>query len=303
MIMNNLAKTVFASCTILGAVLFSTASFAKTTPSEIYLITENIKAELELFHYANISQPKVSVLHHGERKPRHVLQKARELYLKVQALRKSKGLSVNKLKPFEVKSVTPGDVGDLMDIVLSDLIALRAEYETQPAAAASLVDGKSPSDVYANAADISVSFDALDIASIVPNDAYRIAVTINNDLHDLRSSLGVTKAIAETTPSKGKTPGDVLAKVHELFAKLQMLNTQNGYDIKGGIVAPSIPKGGISPSIVLDAQNNALADIGAIKFAAGVKTPTKVIDQPSGKTPSNVFDAASQAIAIINTML
>lgn len=301
--MNKIFKTTLASTIIASILMFSTTSFAKTTPSDIYLITENIKAELELFHDANISEPKVSTLHHKDRKPRHALQKARELYLKVQALRKSKGMPLNQLPQFAVKAVTPGDVGDLMSKVLSDLIALRVEYETAPAAAAILVDGKSPSDVYANSADISVSIDALDIASVVPNDAFRLAITINNDLTDMRKFKGITKPIAKITASKGKNPGQVLAKVHELFAKLQKLSSMPGNEVKGGIVAPSIPKGTITPSIVLDAQNNILADIGAIKFAVGVKTPTKIAAQPSGKTPSDVFDAASQAIAIINTML
>lgn len=300
---NSLYKTALASITIIGSLFFSAVAYADTTPSDIYLITENIKAELELFHDANISKPKTSVLHHANRKPRHVLQKAREVFMKVELLRRSKGLSENKLSPFAVKNVTPGDVGDLMAVVLKNLQGLRVEYETKPPVAAALVDGKSPSDVYANTADISVSIDGLDIAKVVPNDAYRIAVTINNDLETIRKAKAINSPVRIPTPSKGKSPGDVLKKVHELFGKLQQLSSKPGYEVKGGIVAPSVPKGKISPSIVLDAQNNALADIGAIKFAAGVKTATEVVAQPSGKTPSNVYDAASQAIAIIDTLL
>lgn len=296
-------RLFLATASIAGSILLSNVAFAATTPSDIYKITEDIKAELAFFHDANISESKTSILHHSARKPRHVLQKAREVFLKVQLLRKSKGLSENKLAPFEVKNVTPGDVGDLMDKVLKDLQGLRVEYETEAPTAVALVDGKSPSDVYANTADISVSIDALDIASVVPNDAYRIAMTINNDLELIRKAKGITKFIVMPTASKGKSPFDVLNKVHEVFAKLKKLSAQQGFEVKGGIEAPSIPKGKVSPAIVLDAQNNALADIGAIKKSAGVKAPTQVVEQPSGKTPSDVFDATSRAIAIINSML
>lgn len=296
-------KLFLATASIAGSLLLSSVANAATTPSDIYKITEDIKAELAFFHDANISQPKTSILHHSARKPRHVLQKAREVFLKVQLLRRSKGLSENKLAPFEVKNVTPGDVGDLMDLVLRDLQGLRVEYETEAPMAVALMDGKSPSDVYANAADISVSIDALDIASVVPNDAYRIAITINNDLELIRDAKGITKLIEKQAPSKGKSPGDVLNQVHEIFVKLKMLSAKQGFEVKGGIEAPSMPKGKISPAIVLDAQNNALADIGAIKKSAGVKKPTEVVAQPSGKTPSDVYDAVSRAIAIIDSML
>ncbi len=283
--------------------LSHTAISAEITPSHVYQSTGNIISELSAMHEANFSTPRQSRLKLTPRRPRHVFQKAREVYLKVQKLKEAKGDRASPLEPFPVRSVKPQDVKQLVDKSLADLKSLRRKFGTQAPQEFAFTSGKTPTDVYMNLANAGDSIDALGIAKTVPNDVYQLVYTIIGDLKTIRDKKGITSEINQPPAATGKKPKDVYLESLSLLEKLKKLTEKKDYTIPGGVVLLNQISGRITPGIVLDALNNSLAEIGAIKQVTGVTAPTVIAPKSSGKTPSDVFMAVKKAHAIVDTLL
>jgi len=68
------------------------------------------------------------------------------------------------------------------------------------------------------------------------------------------------------------------------------------------VVAPIQLSGRIRPAEVLELMNNLLADVVQIKINLGDQSANPLAPDPSGKTPSNVFDEVSRARALIRLL-
>ena len=91
---------------MLLAVGLATPAFAETiTRSHVFQSVDEANAEFALLHKANQSNPRSNKNAPAltERRLRHVLQKARDVLMKVQALRLINGLSENAAPPFPVR--------------------------------------------------------------------------------------------------------------------------------------------------------------------------------------------------------
>ena len=89
----------------IGALLLLTVgvTFAEAaTPADTYQAIEAVNAQLAAFHDANGTMPAVDPQAPTltERLPRHVLQKAREVLLKIQAVRQLNGLPLFTVEDF-----------------------------------------------------------------------------------------------------------------------------------------------------------------------------------------------------------
>lgn len=281
-------------------------SFAQgVTPSHVYQAVDRVNNELALMHEANSSKAKVDKNAPAltPRRPRHVLQKAREVLLKVQALRQINGLAVKAVPALPVRDVKPADVKGLVDAILADTKDLRAKFSVGKAAAEpALPSGKTPTDVYANLMRASLQVDGLGIPRVVPNDVYQVALTIIDDLEKVLAAKGATTKVALVTGSKGKKPKHVFANGMKLLARIKEITSTADLAIPSGVVMPNSRKGKIRPEHVMDLLNNVLAEIGAIKAKIGVTSPTELAQAPSGKTPSDVFDALDTALAIVDAL-
>ena len=164
------------------------ADAARITPDDVYRVTGMINGELELLHESNDSMPTVDMNTPDltRRRPRHVLQKAREVLLKVQLLRKINGLPESDLPPMPLREVRPADVKKMVDLIKQDIVALRPVFGvTKSPISVPRPSGKRPTDVYPDLARASARLDGLGIPRIVPNDVYRVALTIIGDLGNL----------------------------------------------------------------------------------------------------------------------
>jgi len=282
-----------------GLLSFS-ANAADVTPSHVFQVVDNINNELTLLHEANHSTATVSARKMTQRRPRHVFQKAREVLLNVQNLRKLNGLSFNPVPPFPTTEITPGNVRKIMDQILADLKGLRPVLGVKKTAtAAPLPSGKNPTDVYINIDNAGQSISSLGIPAIVPNDVYRMVATLVNEMRLVVKAAGGDATIAMKDGSKRKKPKHVYSEVYGLLEDLKAACAKkSSYCLPGKLVLPTKPTGRIKPAEVLDVVNNALADVGALKVVLGVKTPTQLVDPVSGKTPSNVYDGVLTARAL-----
>ncbi|CAK0748589.1 conserved hypothetical protein [Gammaproteobacteria bacterium] len=291
---------------IAGAITPIPAGADEITPSHTFQAADNINAELAAIHEANSSQP---VTDEGapvltQRYPRHVFQKAREVLIKTELLRSLNGLSENSVPVFPVTEITPANVKKMLDTVYQDLIELRPVFKvTKTIAPAPLIPGKVPTDVYGNLQKASNSLDGLGIPKTVPNDVYRLGLMIIDDLEKIRTARGKTDPITAPSGATGKKPLDTYNRTFDILEALKTkVETDPALKITGGIVLPNRRMGAITPSYVLDIENNVLAELSAIKAAVGVSSPTVLPPQPQGKTPSDTYDILSKALAQVGSL-
>lgn len=296
----HLGKTMMIA--LAGTSISIGSAVAQTTPDHVYQVVDNVKAELAEMLKANLSNPPQVKVNLTERKPRHVLQKAREVYGDVQKLRKIKGLGENSLPTFPVRAVKPADVRVLADKILVDVQEVRKKTGAAAPAPAALPSGKTPTDVYGNLVQVKASIDELGVPVTTPNDVYQVALTIISDIEKVRAAKGVTTTVAEPAVSRGKEPKDVYEVAYKLLGKVKALTNKDGYGIPGGVIMPTKVSGRITPAEVIDLLNNILAEIGAVKVAVGSTAVTEFTGPQSGKTPSDVYDALVKAGALVDTL-
>lgn len=276
------------------------------TPSHVYQVVDNINGELALLHESNGSKSRTDKKAPAltKRRPRHVIQKAREVLLKVQALRKINGLAAKSVPTLPVREVRPADVKNIVTRVLGDIRELRAKFGvSKPSPAASLTTGKTPTDVYGNLLRTGLQLDGLGIPRIVPNDVHQVALTIISDIEMIRAARGLTKKVAFKGGTKRKKPKHVFQHSFKLMQAIKNLSEKKfDFAVPGGVVLPNNRSGRIKPGHVIDLLNKVLAEIAAIKVKLGVTTPTVLAPAQSGKTPSNVFDAVNTALFMVETL-
>jgi len=305
MILNTFRKTYLAATVVAYFVCSANVAIAAedfTDPNHVFQETKNMLLELDAMHVVNKSKPSKLIVEAAPRKPRHVFQKAREVYYDVQKLRQSKGLSVNTLGDLPVRDVTPKDVKGLLDKMLADIDEVRIKYGTKQPALAPLPTDKKPSDVYANLIKVKGSIAGLGIAAVAPSDVFRVSLSVVSDLKEMAAKKGVAAA-AKPAPSSGKKPKDVYAASYKLLNSLKKMSETNKISIPGGVMIPPYVKREHTPAEVIDLMNDILAEVAAIKHASGLTTPTILAPAQSEKVPSNVFDQVATAQAIVSTMM
>lgn len=297
---------IFAGAALLAVAFAGTPAVAQITPSHVYQVVDTINAELAAMHQANASQPRFDdsapVL--TPRRPRHVVQKAREVLLKVQMLRVLNGLPENPVPDYPTRELTPSDSKLMVDAILRDLRDLRAKFNVagEPAPAA-LQSDRTPTDVYANLQKASDQLDGLGIPKTVPNDVYRLAIMIVDDLEKIRTVRGKTTPIPVPADVPGKKPLDTYSRVFEILESLKAkVDADPSLKLADGVVLPNRRTGAINPSHVLDLENNLLAELGALKVGLGIASTTVLPKPQEGKTPTHTYSLLSQALLQVNSL-
>ncbi len=271
------------------------ASDNKQSPNEIVQVADMLVEEIKLVLSADgiaFELPSADKTL-TERQPRHVLQKSREVHLKIQQLRQINGLEQQMLAPFPVRAVTSGDVLEIVKSNLTSFQALKEKYHVKGMPEeVSLPGGMTSTDAYKALDVASKLLDSTDILAVAPNDSFQVALTLNSDLEILAAGLGKKGTVNVQKKMKGKKSADAYSFAFRFHERIKELSeTNERLKIPGGIVLLEKAKGKISPSQVMDLLNNILGDIGAMKLALAAKDPTVLAAAQSGKTPSNVMDS------------
>jgi hypothetical protein len=276
----------------------------EVTPSGVYQVVETINGELSALLAASggYSGPVVDRPLPTRRQPRHVLQKAREVMLKVQVLRAENGLPETQLPPFPTTEATPADSKLMVTAILRDVLDLRSKFNvTTPVLPAPEVAGKTPTDVYAGLQRASDTLDALGVPRTMPNDVCRLAVMINEELEGILVARKRTQPAFIAAPGTGsKTPEDVYAQAYTVLDRLRAkVEADPGLTILGGIVLPNRRDPPLTPNDILDLENSLLAELGAIEATLGIASRIPVPPLIRGRTPSDIFDLLARAQALV----
>lgn len=299
-------RSVLSGLWVAALFALSAPSLAQdATPSHVYQVVDDINAELALLLEADdsVARSDKTAPALTPRKPRHVIQKAREVFLKVQTLRRINGLSAAELQPFPVRAIKPADVKGLVTAILADVQGLREPFAVTTAPEpAVLGEGMKPTDVYANLMEAGAMVDGLGVPKVVPNDVYRVALAIVSDLQKVRAARGMSDEVPLLTSAKGKKPNQVYDLGFQILERMAELTQNESFAIAGGVVLPNRRDGKITPAHVIDILNNLQAEVVAMKLAVGASEPTEVVAPPAGKTPSDVFNALQTALQMVESL-
>jgi len=273
---------------------YTHTSFAeKTTPSQVYKVTEDIIAQLKRMHDANLSIPNLMdvKLNVEERRPRHVIQQALNVRSKIQLLQRVNGMEQSKLSPPPVKEVTPGDVMDVVKTILSELTAFDKAYGLSPfKSQAKLEEGKTPKDVYFNLLRAQTMIVQLGIPDTIPNEVFNNALAVSHEVKLVAMAAGKKADVDPPSPAIGKKPADAYSLAYYALKGLKGLVRKDEFKIPGGVVLPKRKTRKITPSDVQQLLLFCLAELSSMKVAVGATEPLIIPEPAAGQTPTTVFD-------------
>lgn len=272
--------------------LISAAQEAKT-PSHVYQISQQILAELDLIHAANETQP-VSIgsdVQPQNLRPRHVLQNARTTYSLLQTLRGLNNLSVSETPDLPDQEVSPGNVADLLQLLLTDIVSLKeAFYVTEEAPEVPFVEGKKPGDVYMALSAVKRSLAPLGIPKTVPNDVFKHAEDVMFGAHAVAAVNGGLVVSAQDI-SAGKSPADVYGMAFDILDQMERIGQKDEMFMPvGGFAKLNKKDAKITPADVLNVIAIIKAELHSISVInkLGVDMDSAILT--GGNSPSNVFD-------------
>lgn len=290
------------------AILLAAAPAAaqSVSPSQVYQLCADINAQLEVYHIANDTTPAADPDRPAvtERAPRHVLQKGREVLLKAQILRMLRGLPEEAPPPMPVREVTPADVKVQVDAALAALRSLSPAFGNPPPPPPSpLVEGKTPADNVVLLNQASLALDGLGVPALMPNDVFRLALTIVSDLEQIRAARGVTQPVTDIDKPVGKKPMDIYQQSYALLVDLkELVDSSPDFAIPKGVILPNRRTAGVKPANVVDMLNYSVAEIAALKAKLGIAKPTELAPPQSGKTPSDSFVVIERARTMVASL-
>jgi len=289
---------------VLAYVVYQVQFSSTTTPSHVYQLTEKIA--LELAAVQQLKKVESKPIHYAPegREPRHVLQKAREVMLRVQALRSLHKLPTESDPLLTVRTVTPENVWQLVNQILSATRELRVDiHPTAMVAEPPFVSGKTPSDVYRNLIKVNQMLESLGAPIQQPKDVYRIVLTLLDDLETIRLSLNINCDFKTLPATLDKQPADVYTLGFQLHQAVNKLHAEFG--AKDAVIDRYLAAnaGEINPADVLELMNNILANVADIKAALPITRPTILSPKVRDKKPVDVFAKVGKAIAITECML
>ncbi len=267
------------------------AAAQEVYPRHVYRVAETMSQELARFHLQDLTGfTPPAVERPQERRPRHVLQEARHVHASVQMLRFLHGLPRRSLPPVPVRRIEPRDVRARMEAALADLRELRPIYGLgESSTIAPLRQEIGPTDVFVRLQSVQASLRALGLPEIVPNDAYRMALLVAEETEAVANWLGLEMSRRPADVSD-KRPDDVYALSADVLRRLRrVVDRLPDVEIAGGILPPRDPPRKVRPRHVLFLMRTLLAELNALKAAAGLADVASTPPEQVGQTPSDVF--------------
>ena len=258
------------------------------TPSHVFQRVQDLIAEINILRdeLGVYDYPPEAELQ-DERAPVHVYVKTLEVQTKVNAVQRRFGVPTVPVGQVPFKEVKPGDVLANVELILDEVRKIKVqmviEREIVPT---SFVGGKTPSLVYKSLADASFLLDGLRGRPLTPDDVFRNASFILDEMELIAAKLRVPLDLEMPEVNGAKRPIDVAQQVLRATYKVIGLQTRLGMDASG---VPSLTLVRVTPSEVYDATNMLLAEMARIKLHLDINVPRDEAPEPRGMKPADVF--------------
>ena len=259
-----------------------------TTPSHVFQAVQDLIAETAILRdeLGVYDYPPEAELQE-DRAPVHVYAKSLEVLTKVAGVQRRFGVPAAQTGQIPYREIIPGDVLGNVQNILNEIRKIKTQMvisrEIEPAP---LVGGKTPSVVYKSLADASFMLDGLRGRPLTPDDVFRNASFVLDELELIAARLRVPLEVDLPVVEGAKKPTDVAQQV--LRATYKVINLQNrlGMDASG---VPRLTLVRVTPSEVYDATNMLLAEMARIKLYLEINVPRDDRPEARGKKPTDVF--------------
>lgn len=233
--------------------------------------------------------------------PIHVYAKSLEILGKVADVQWRLRLPAAKVRQMPLIETDEGDVLLLVEFILQQVrrikgqMGIKREIESAP-----LADDGTCSMSYAGLVDASFLLDGLRGQPMTPNDVYRNALFVLDELAPIAERLGVSLAYRLPPVETPMTPADVAAQITHAMGELIHLQTRLQMDWSG---VPTRTPADATPSRNFDATNVLLAELVRIKLHLGIAVPRiERRSLPSGRQPNDAFALMSLIVRNLNAL-
>ena len=280
--------------------MFSTLLFGlEKSPSDVYsesIVLKKMLVELRKQNGIKVNLPEVSK--QKDKLPRHVLQKTLEILTKVNKYREIHNFGEITVPPVPPREITPQDVYNNVERLKIEVSYLFNDRSILSRKRFSLKNfkNKTPSDVYRELWIISLSFDKLLGQGFTPTDVYMQTEQIVAGIKFLRTTQRENKIVLMPKLKTDQHPNHALYKSVELIKALSKI--QKKLWMKP-VPVPKVKHKVISPTEVYDSLQTVNAELNRISRRLGVERSFKIHKATSKKTPSDVVQNLSYAIALL----
>ena len=262
------------------------------TPSHVFQAVQDLIAEIDILRdeLGVYDYPPEAELQ-DDRAPVHVYVKTLELATKISAIQRRLGVPAAPAGQVPFKEIVPGDVLANVESILEEVRKIKTqmviERQIEPAP---LAGGKTASMVYKSLADASFLLDGLRGRPLTPDDVFRNATFVLEELELIAAKLRVPLELDVPLVNEAKRPIDVAQQVLRATYKVINLQTRLGMDASG---VPSLTLIRVTPSEVFDATNMLLAEMARIKVASRHRRAAGQHRRTAGQTTGGRFRTRS----------
>ncbi|MDE0036215.1 MAG: hypothetical protein OXU77_01495 [Gammaproteobacteria bacterium] len=260
----------------------TTASHVDQAVQDLIAEINVLREELGVYDYPAEAERQ------DDRAPVHIYVKSLEVLTKLSAVQRKFGVPAAEVGRIPFKEIEPEDVLANVAYILREVRKIKAqmviEREIEPAP---LAGGKTASSVYKSLADASFLLDGLRGRPLTPDDMFRNAGYVLDEMELIAAKLKVPLDFELPEISGAKRPVDVAQQVLRATYKVINLQTRLGMDASG---VPGLTLVRVTPSEVYDATNMLLAEMARIKLHLDINVPRDDDGtEPRGKKPEDTF--------------
>lgn len=272
------------------------------TPSHVDQAVQDLLAEINVLRdeLGVYDYPPEAELQE-DRAPVHVYVKSLEVLTKLTGIQRRFGIPTATVGQVPFKEIEPADVLANVAYILGEVRKIKSEMViTQTIEPAPLVGGKTASSVYKSLADASFLLDGLRGRPLTPDDMFRNAGYVLDEMELIAAKLRVPLDLELPEVNGAKRPVDVAQQVLRATYKVINLQTRLGMDASG---VPSLTLVRVTPSEVYDATNMLLAEMARIKLHLGINVPRdNTTSEPRGMRPEDAFAAVLVIVRNLDLM-
>lgn len=136
-----------------------------------------------------------------------------------------------------------------------------------------------------------------------PSHALHTLTEVINDLQEIRKIKGIDNPIEAVIRDPNKTPTDVYENIYALAKKLRTLSKRPEYRLAKPMQLPKKLRGRKVPEDVVALVQQIRKVTKAFRHAAGVRHESQEAPLLYGKTPPDIYQKASKALALADTLL
>ncbi len=272
------------------------------TPSHVYQAVQDLIAEINVLRdeLGVYDYPPEAELQ-DDRAAIHAYVKSLEVFTKVSAVQRRFGVPAAPVGQVPFKEINSADVLANVAYILQEIRKIKSEMViTREIEPAPLTGGKTASSVYKSLADASFLLDGLRGRPLTPDDMFRSAGHVLDEMELIAAKLRVPLNLELPEVNGAKRPVDVAQQVLRATYKVINLQTRLGMDASG---VPSLTLVRVTPSEVYDATNMLLAEMARIKLHLDINVPRdENAVEPRGMRPEDAFAAVLVIVRNLDLM-